>query len=73
MKELEKLIKCVNELIGEERVILDKSYYGYRVEMRKGYGTLFLSERGTKKETYLFLQGMLKTLELLRSKTSNDV
>lgn len=72
MKELKNLIKKINELIeedellGKEKVFLDCSYFGYRIEMHKGYGTLDLSQRGTKKETLFFLLGMLKTLELLK-------
>ena len=65
MKELEKLIKNINEFFEKDLLFLDYSYGGYRVEMWEGFGSIHLSKRGTKKETLIFLNGMLK-LRIIR-------
>tara|TARA_R100000458_G_scaffold17985_1_gene15600 strand:+ start:254 stop:523 length:270 start_codon:yes stop_codon:yes gene_type:complete len=43
-----------------------KAYGGYRVEqMCKGGGSRDITERGTKKECYLYLKGMLEGIQAI--------
>lgn len=67
MKELKNLIDSINKLLGEQ-LILDYSNGGYRVQLKEKKGVKDVSQRGSKKEIYFFLTGMLKTLELKENK-----
>ena len=65
MKELRNLIDNINELLGENLLVLDCSNGGYRVQMKEKKGVKDVSQRGSKKEILFFLNGMLQTLELI--------
>lgn len=66
MKELRNLIDNINELLGENLLVLDCSNGGYRVQRKEKKGVIDVSQRGSKKEILFFLNGMLQTLELIR-------
>ena len=66
MKELKNLIDNINELLGENLLLLDCSNGGYKIQLKEKNGVIDVSQRGSKKEIYFFLKGMLQTLELIR-------
>ena len=71
MKELRNLIDNINELLGENLLLLDYSNGGYRVQLKEKKGVKDVSPRGSKKEIQFFLTGMLQTLELIRKKNNH--
>ena len=63
---MKELIDNINELLGENLLVLDCSNGGYKVQQKEKSGVIDISQRGSKKEILFFLKGMLKTLELIR-------
>ena len=67
---MKELIESINNLLGGEQLFLNCSYGGYKVEQKDKNGLIDLSKRGTKKETLIFLDGMLKILELQKRRSN---
>ena len=67
---MNNLIKEINELLSEEKLVLDCSNGGFKVQMKEKNGVIDISPRGSKKEIQFFLVGMLQTLELIRKKNN---
>lgn len=66
--KLKNLIKKINEMLGEEKLILHYSlaFGKYKVKIKDKTGEKDLYPLGTKKEVYSFLLGIFQALEELK-------